>query len=89
MIKRTAFEKLDQEDPLGHFRSQFLLPDDVIYLDGNSLGPVSRPGRERLLQTLDYEWQPDLIKSWNQHQWINLPAQLGDQIGAIVGAGPG
>ncbi len=89
MIDRQTLEALDREDPLGHFRARFQLPEGMIYLDGNSLGPVSDVARQRLLQTLEQEWQPDLIKSWNQHDWINLPIEIGNQIGAIIGAGPG
>jgi kynureninase len=60
---------------------------DLIYLDGNSLGPPSERTRERLLQVLDQEWGADLIASWNKHGWIDYPARLGAKIAPLVGAG--
>jgi kynureninase len=65
-----------------------LVPDGVIYLDGNSLGPPSARTRERLLQVIDREWGADLIASWNMHGWIDLPTRLGGMIAPLIGAGP-
>jgi kynureninase len=65
-----------------------VLPEGVIYLDGNSLGPPSARTRERLLEVVDREWGPDLIASWNRHGWIDLPIRLGGMIAPLVGAGP-
>jgi kynureninase len=65
-----------------------ILPADLIYLDGNSLGPPSERSRERLLQVLDQEWGADLIASWNRHGWIDMPARLGARLAPLIGAGP-
>ena len=63
------------------------VPDGVIYLDGNSLGPPSERTRERVRQLLDQEWGRDLIASWNTHGWIDLPTRLGGMIAPLIGAG--
>ena len=70
-------------------RDAFALPEGVIYLDGNSLGPLPHAVRARLARTLDEEWGAMLIRGWNQAGWMDLPARVGDQIARLVGAAPG
>jgi kynureninase len=89
MPTRTDLVRLDTADELAAARASFLLPDGVIYLDGNSLGalPVTTP--QRLADTAVVQWGRDLIKSWNTHGWIDLPQRVGDKIAQLIGAGPG
>ncbi len=79
----------DAADPLAGFRDRFLLPDGMIYLDGNSLGPLSKDSRARLQQAIDREWGHDLIESWWKNDWVGQPRTLGDKIGRLIGAAPG
>lgn len=79
----------DQDDPLGHLRDRFELPDGVIYLDGNSLGPLPVGVRDRVASVVRHEWGRDLITSWNAHDWIGLPARVGSKIANLIGAPPG
>ena len=69
-------------------RSVFDLPEGVIYLDGNSLGPLPKSARTRLAQTVDQEWGQLLIRGWTQAGWIDLPQTVGNKIGALIGAEP-
>lgn len=82
-------QELDSTDPLSAARERFLLPEDCVYLNGNSLGPLSKAARKRALQTIDEHWGKDVIASWNKHGWIDLPLRTGDKIGALIGAAPG
>ena len=86
-IDRSHCEALDRDDPLGHFRQEFDLPDGVIYLDGNSLGALPRATAGRLAAVVREEWGRDLIRSWNSAGWIDLPGRVGALIAGIVGAG--
>ncbi|WP_207102866.1 kynureninase [Paracoccus shandongensis] len=70
-------------------RRAFDLPEGVIYLDGNSLGPLPRGVAERLARTVADEWGRMLITGWNRAGWIGLPARVGDRIARLVGAEPG
>lgn len=80
---------LDRADPLAAFREQFSLPEGVIYLDGNSLGPLPKATAGRLATVIAQEWGEGLIRSWNSAGWIDLPRRIGDKIAQLIGAGPG
>lgn len=80
---------LDAADPLAALRRQFVLPEGVIYLDGNSLGVCPRSTAARVQQVLAGEWAEGLIRSWNDAGWITLPQRVGDKIARLVGAAPG
>ncbi len=79
----------DKNDPLAHWREAFYLRDRLIYLDGNSLGPLPRKARAITLDTLEHAWGDDLIASWNTAGWFSLPEQLGDMIAPVIGARAG
>ncbi len=82
-------EKLDLEDPLRKKRAEFLIPEGLIYLDGNSLGVLPRAVKKRLVSTVETEWGNSLIRAWNTHQWMELPSKVGDKIGLLIGAEKG
>ena len=84
----TQAQQLDKHDRLAATRELFALPKDMIYLDGNSLGPVTYIAKQRAVEVVEKQWQPDLIKSWNQHQWIDLPRLVGAKIAPLIGADP-
>ncbi len=88
-ISRNDCLARDNADPLAGLRDEFLLPGDVIYLDGNSLGPLTRRARERLVQTADREWGQGLIRSWNDAGWFVAPKRLGDKVAPLIGAQAG
>lgn len=75
-------------------RSMFHLPDDVIYLDGNSLGPLPKAAPARMAAVMQSEWGEMLIGGWNRGGrdgagWMGQPNALGDRIGRLIGAEPG
>ncbi len=70
-------------------RAMFDLPDGVIYLDGNSLGPLPRGVADRVARTIADEWGKMLITGWNDAGWMDLPARVGDRVGRLIGAAPG
>jgi len=89
MTSRDACVTRDSRDPLRGCRDRFVLPEDLIYLDGNSLGPMPRDAAGILRHTIEQEWGQDLIRSWNDAGWFDLPVRLGDRVGALIGAAPG
>jgi len=85
-ITRGACEAMDSADPLAHARGRFILPDGVVYLDGNSLGPLPASVPQRLADVIAREWGSDLVRSWNANGWITLPSRIGGQIAGLIGA---
>jgi kynureninase len=85
-ITREVLVARDQNDVLRHARERFDLADDLIYLDGNSLGALPRATAARIAAVTTEQWGRDLIRSWNKHHWINLPQKLGAKIAPLIGA---
>jgi kynureninase len=86
---RSYAQSLDAADPLSSFRERFVRPDQsLIYLDGNSLGPLPVRTQARIAEVVDQDWGVGLVRSWDR--WIQLPRQAGDMVGEhLVGAAPG
>ena len=66
----------------------FNIPQGIIYLDGNSLGPPVRGSTDCAVQVIDDEWGQELIKAWNTADWMSLPRIVGNQIAPVIGAAP-
>ncbi len=80
---------LDAHDPLAGFRERFLIADEqLLYLDGNSLGRMPIASREKLHALIDEQWGERLIRSWGE-DWYHGPERIGEKIGALIGAQPG
>ncbi|MFD1436358.1 kynureninase [Kroppenstedtia eburnea] len=86
---RETAEKLDRADGLARFREEFYLGKGRIYLDGNSLGLLSRRAEQSLLSVLD-SWRKHGIDGWTEgpHPWFHLSEELGKKSAPLVGAEP-
>lgn len=80
---------LDAADPLAPFRERFYLPPGSIYLDGNSLGLLSRDAEAALLGVLD-DWKRLGVEGWLRAEpaWFTLGEELGALVAPLVGAAP-
>ena len=70
-------------------KDKFHLPAGMVYLDGNSLGPLPKAAAARVSQTVADEWGDMLITGWNKAGWMAQPTALADRVGALIGAEPG
>jgi kynureninase len=89
MLDRSHFEALDQADPLAYVRERFRLPPGVVYLDGNSLGPLPAQVSGVVASVVEEQWGRHLIRSWNTHDWWALATRVGDRIAPLIGAPSG
>ena len=79
---------LDAADPLAQHRALFSLPQDVVYLDGNSLGALPSATSSRVREVIERQWGQGLIRSWNSANWIELARRVGAKIALLIGAQP-
>ncbi len=85
----TKAHTLDSTDLLRHVAEQFVLPEGIIYLDGNSLGCMPKSAMADITQTAQQEWANDLITSWNKAGWFDMPTDYGDILAPLIGADAG
>lgn len=67
----------------------FSLPEGVIYLDGNSLGPLPTGVASTVQHVVNTQWGGELISGWNSAGWMEQPTRVGDRVAALIGAAPG
>ena len=81
--------ELDRNDPLAHFKSQFVVGDpEICYLDGNSLGRLPKATVVAINSFMVDEWGPEVVTGWGH--WVDEAQPTGDLLGAAaLGAGPG
>ncbi|MBO9130984.1 kynureninase [Bacillus sp. 165] len=86
---RNYAEELDFQDELSKYREEFYLQPDSIYLDGNSLGLLSKRSERTLLDLLG-SWKTLGIDGWMQgkYPWFYLSERLGELSAPLVGAEP-
>ncbi len=88
-MTREQARELDAADPLREFRERFAVDDELVYLDGNSLGRLPRATVDRLAHTVSEQWGGRLIRGWDEG-WMELPLTIGDRLGAAaLGAAAG
>jgi len=67
-------------------KALFDLPEGIIYLDGNSLGPLPKTALEKTQSVIADQWGKLLITGWNKAGWMQQPSDLGNRIGKLIGA---
>ncbi|WP_238371095.1 kynureninase [Heliomarina baculiformis] len=70
-------------------KARFHLPEGLLYLDGNSLGPLPKAAPDRIAAMMRDEWGDMLITGWNKAGWMAQPMAIGDRIARLIGAEAG
>ncbi|MFC6835889.1 kynureninase [Halomarina ordinaria] len=86
---REEARRRDEADSLAALRERFHVPDGALYLDGNSLGPLSADA-ERTLTRVVEEWRERGIRGWTDADppWFGYAEHLGERLAPLVGADP-
>ncbi len=84
---REYARERDAVDPLGAYRDRFDLPEAELYLDANSLGPVSRDAVAALDRAVE-QWRTLGVEAWTAAEppWFTYGERLGDRLAPLVGA---
>ena len=83
---RAEALRRDAADPLAGVRERFAVPEHLVYLDGNSLGPLPVGVPAVVADVVERQWGHDLIRSWNEHGWWDAPRRVGAKVARLVGA---
>lgn len=86
LITKADAQSLDRQDVFAPLRAAFEMPPSVIYLDGNSLGPLQVSTRRHVAEVVARQWGEGLIRSWNTYDWIDLPTKVAGKIERLIGA---
>ncbi|WLR60226.1 kynureninase [Guptibacillus hwajinpoensis] len=83
----TRAKEFDKKDPLAHFRDKFYLNPNTLYLDGNSLGLLSKNAEASLLRSLD-DWKQHGIDGWSEGKqpWFYMAENIGEMTSTLIGS---
>ncbi|MFS0689515.1 kynureninase [Sporosarcina sp. 179-K 8C2 HS] len=83
-------QERDRQDKLASYRDEFYIPTNTIYMDGNSLGLLSKRAERTLLDLLE-SWKTLGIDGWTEgeHPWFYLSEQVGEKMAPLVGGKKG
>jgi kynureninase len=73
-------------DLFARTRDLFHLPEGLVYLDGNSLGPLPKSVAARVGHEITAGWGEKLVRGWNEHGWIDMQLEAGNRVARLVGA---
>ena len=88
LLSADTAQTLDAQDVLAPIRDLFELPDGVIFMDANSVGPMPKSARAKAQDLLD-DWVNLRRRGWSQRQWLDMPSLLGDAVAPMIGAKAG
>lgn len=86
-MDRATLVSRDATDPLAWLRSRWDVPDDLVHLDGNSLGPPPRGWQDRVVRE-HAAWRDQQVGAWNTAGWVDLPQRVAARLAGLLGAQP-
>ncbi|HEX6988423.1 MAG TPA: kynureninase, partial [Bacillota bacterium] len=79
----------DAADPLSGFRRRFHVQPNKLYMDGNSLGLLSRDAESALLSALA-AWREQAVEGWTgaARPWFTMAERVAARQAGLIGAAP-
>jgi len=89
MLTRKKAEELDQKDPIAHMRDRYYINAGELYMDGNSLGLMSKDARKHIDKSLE-DWKNLGIRGWMEAEenWFYMSERLSKIQAPLMGAKP-
>ncbi|HET7627286.1 MAG TPA: kynureninase [Bacillales bacterium] len=87
-LKRA--EQLDRTDPLAPYKKEFYVPENTIYMDGNSLGLLSVRAERAVAEAME-SWKSHAIDGWlkGDHPWFHFSETVAERTAPLIGAESG
>ncbi|MCD2138366.1 kynureninase [Salinicoccus halitifaciens] len=79
--------RYDADDQLRKYRDEFYIGENLYYMDGNSLGLMSRRAEASVLDVMD-DWKTLGIDGWTEGErpWFYMSERIGELMAGLVGA---
>ncbi|HET7579499.1 MAG TPA: kynureninase [Bacillales bacterium] len=86
---KSYAKQMDNQDELARFKNEFYIPENTLYMDGNSLGLLSKKAEQSVADIMD-NWKTHAIDGWTKgkHPWYFMAEQLAEQTSPLIGALP-
>jgi kynureninase len=78
---------MDARDDIERWRVEFPILERATYLISNSLGAMPRGAADGLAEYAE-TWATRGVRAWEE-RWFEMALEIGNKVGAIVGAPPG
>lgn len=89
LTKKEYALDMDSKDELAYLKEEFYMQPDSIYMDGNSLGLMSKRAEASAVKLLN-SWKKYGIDGWEKgnNPWFFLSEQLSKEMAPLVGGKP-
>ncbi|WP_082232554.1 kynureninase [Halobacillus massiliensis] len=86
-MNRSEIKKLDEQDKLRTYKDEFYIKEGSYYMDGNSLGLLSKRAEKTVLTSLE-DWKNHGIEGWmsGEQPWYYMSEKIGEMTAPLAGA---
>ncbi|MEV9641649.1 kynureninase [Mammaliicoccus sciuri] len=87
VISKEKAREFDKQDEFQQYRDEFFLQQEQIYMDGNSLGLMSKRAETKVNELME-SWKVLAIQGWTKgnYPWFYLPEKLSEMCAPLIGA---
>src|SRR5690625_1386865 len=75
----------DQKDKIHKYRHEFYIGENIHYMDGNSLGLMSKRAEQSALDVLN-DWKTLVIEGWTngERPWFYMSEEIGESMAGLI-----
>ena len=85
VISKEKAREFDKQDEFQQYRDEFFLQQEQIYMDGNSLGLMSKRAETKVNELME-SWKVLAIQGWTKgnYPWFYLPEKLSEMCAPLI-----